>query len=134
MRAKEYLRQARYLNIEINSKIREKEQCIHLLTASPVLQPDMVSSSKKTQPDERFAQIAQLGKEIDEDIDRLYTLKKDISTKIDMMNDALARSVIRDYYLNYMSWEAIAEEYNQSLRNVHYLHKRALEEFENLLH
>lgn len=58
---------------------------------------------------------------------RKWFLYLDIYNKIEKMEDETEKRVLRLKYLEGYSWEQVAEEIGYSIRQIHNIHKRALE-------
>lgn len=130
MTAKEYLNQARTLDIEINTKLEELHQlkqkacCVQSVVISERVQSSNTNSSNKI-----IDKIVDLQNEINAEIDKLVDLKAEIRHKISKVNYTMLRVVLTEYYLNLKTWASIAEKYGYTERNIHYLHSCALKEF-----
>lgn len=128
--AKQYLKQAYRLNGLINSDLQELEQLKALSESisSPKLS-DLPSGSK--QQDASFVnvviKIVELEKLIDAEVNRLVDLKKEIREVINNVEDNNQKLVLKLRYLQYLKWDAVAIEMNLSSKQVHRIHKEALE-------
>ncbi len=127
--AKQYLKQAYRLNELINSDLQELEQLKALSESisSPKLS-DLPSGSKQ---DASFVnvviKIVELEKLIDAEVNRLVDLKKEIREVINNVEDNNQKLVLKLRYLQYLKWDAVAIEMNLSSKQVHRIHKEALE-------
>ena len=54
--------------------------------------------------------------------------KRRIEEKIASVKDGTRALILRYRYIDGMRWEDISEELNYSWRNIHYMHKKALED------
>ena len=72
--------------------------------------------------------IIDLEQEINEDIDRLVDLKKEITTAIKAVTVPEYQMVLELRYLCYKHWEEIAVSMNYTTANVFLLHGKALRE------
>lgn len=127
--AKDFLNRARHLDNDIQSKIRERETIKSSLFRSTHYKQDSVQESHQNKVDDTYVKLIELGKEIDKHIDELYSFRADLIRKIDKVPDGLCRAILRDYYINNLSWETVAELHNQSVRNVYNVHGEALKLF-----
>lgn len=118
MTAKEYLRQLKYLDNQINAKLLEKRK---LKAIAIDLSEDIVTRLNK------------LEKAINKDIDKLVYLKEEAAGKIDRISDDRYKVILSMYYLSNETFEAVAERTGMSFQWVHTLHKKALKEFEKIL-
>lgn len=129
MTAKEYLLQAHYLDIRIDSKLKE-------LTELRSLAMKVTSAYSNTPhtitPDNRrlekiLAGIVDLEKEIDTDIDNFVDLQREIKTTIEEVKDEKYKALLEMRYLNQMTWEQIAVKLGYDLRYTYKIHGRALQ-------
>ena len=61
------------------------------------------------------------------DIDRLVDLKREMVTVIKAVANTECQTLLELRYLCFKTWEQIAVEMNYTVRNVHLLHKEALQ-------
>jgi DNA-directed RNA polymerase specialized sigma subunit len=128
--AKEYLKQARMLDMEINCKQEELHQLrLKATCVQSVVISDRVQSSHENSSNQVIDKILDLQREINAEICKLVELKSEIRKKISAINSTMLRIVLTEYYLNIKTWAVIAEKYGYTERNIHYLHGCALKEF-----
>lgn len=131
MTAKEYLKQARTIDMEINTKIEElhqlklKASCVQSVAISERVKTSHENSSNKI-----IDEIVDLQNEINTEIDKLVDLKTEIRKNINKISDTRYVSILTNYYINRKTWEEIAEITKYDLRWVHRLHSRALKALE----
>lgn len=130
MTAKEYLNQARTLDMLINAKIEELHnlKLMAVTVSSPALS-EKVKSSKENNSMCIVDKIIDLQNTINDEVDKLVNLKKEIRSKIDMLSDPFEKVVLIERYINCKSWEDISEKIHYEMRNTQYLHKKALQHF-----
>ena len=129
MTAKEYLEQARYLDKMIDSKFMEAESLRSLATKVTVTYSD---TPHTTTPDNHrlekiLTSIADFENEIDEDIDRFVTLKKEIKDVIGEVKSVKFRTLLEMRYLSQMTWEQIAVKLGYDSRYIRKMHGWALQ-------
>lgn len=130
MNAKEYLKQARTLDMEINCKQEELHQLrLKATCVQSVVISERVQSSHENSSNQVIDKILDLQREINAEICKLVDLKSEIREKIGKINPTMLRIVLTEYYLNLKTWATIAEKYGYTERNIHYLHGCALKEF-----
>lgn len=129
MNAKEYLKQYRRLDSHIRSKKEQIDKI--LLTVDSLAQSKSVGDSKEIE--EASTKVAEFGKVLASEIKKLVVLQNEISSKIEIIQNDNYRLVLSLRYLNFKTWEQIAEEMEYSYQWVHRLHERALQEFEKLI-
>jgi DNA-directed RNA polymerase specialized sigma24 family protein len=79
-----------------------------------------------------IARIADIEKEIEEDIDALVDYKQDVVDVI-MHLDPLQRDVVKMRYILFKTWSAIADELQLTVRHVHRVHNAALMAIDGIL-
>lgn len=73
-----------------------------------------------------YARLADLSREIDEEIDRFVGMRQDIEVAIGSVEDRTLQTLLRYRYINGMTWERIAVEMNYAYRWILKLHGNAL--------
>ncbi|MDD3400779.1 MAG: hypothetical protein PHT58_04015 [Eubacteriales bacterium] len=129
MTAKEYLSQAYRLDQRINSNLEQVESLNGLATkVSSTLtgMPKNPNHATSTMAD-AVSKIIDLQAEINNDIDRLVDLKREMVTVIKAVANTECQTLLELRYLCFKTWEQIAVEMNYTVRNVHLLHKEALQ-------
>ena len=135
MNAKEYLSQAKYLDMRINSKLEQLESLNLLATkATSVLTGMPHSPSKSISPmADAVVKIIALQEEINQDIDDLVDTKQEITKTIKGIQNVEFQTILEKRYLCFFSWEQIAATMIYDIRWLHRLHGRALDEVQALL-
>ena len=135
MTAKEYLSQAWNIDRRINDKVAHVSQLRDMaMNVSAVISDMPRSPSPNNQKMESIiVRLADTEAEINADIDRLVTLKIEIMNTIWQIADAKACAVLERRYHSFKSWEDIAADMSVSIRWVHKIHGKALEEVEKIL-
>ena len=128
MTAKEYLSQARYLDLRINSKIQQVAALNDLATKATSTLTGMPRNPNHATStmEETIAKIIDLQAEINQDIDRLVDLKQEITATIKAVDNNEYQTILEKRYLCFLSWEKIAVDMGYSIRNVQILHGKAL--------
>lgn len=135
MGAKEYLSQAKYLDLRINSKIQQVTALNALATkATSTLtgMPRNPNSASSAMAD-AIGKIIDLQAEINRDIDKLVDLKREIGETIKAVPDAELQTILEKRYLCFQSWEQIATSMNYEIRWLYRLHGKALEAVKDIL-
>lgn len=130
MTAKEYLNQARYLDDRINSKIQQVSSLNNLAkkcTSTISGMPSGKGSSNSSMAD-AICKIVDLQKEINQDIDELVDLKREITGVIKSVPNSEYQNILEKRYLCFTSWEQIAVDMNFSIQHIHRMHSKALKE------
>lgn len=129
MNAKEYLGQAYRLDQRINSKLEQvaslnelATKCTSTLTGMP-RNPNRGTSTMA----DAVGKIVDLQAEINSDIDRLVDLKREMVRLIKAVNNTECQTLLELRYLCFKTWEQIAVDMGYTTRNIHLLHKKALQ-------
>ena len=103
MTAKEYMEQARYLDMQINSKIEQVRSLNELATRVTTVYSDMPHSPNRntSRMEETIAKIIDLESEIDRDIDALVDLKREIMRVVNSIESAEYRTILEMRYLQF---------------------------------
>lgn len=135
MNAKEYLSQAIRLDQMIDNKLQQLESLRSLATkATTTLGVEKVSSSCVQQSMElAIANMMDLSQEINADIDRLVSLRRNIAHVISQLEDWNHRLLLEMRYVQGKSWEDIAVDLDYNNRTVFKVHGRALQQIEKIL-
>lgn len=140
IQAKQYLNQIKRLDNLINTKQHELETLKSMLTNITVpLQQDRVQSNGAGDTiGNTVAKIVDLQNEINEQIDRFVDSRAKIVKQIDMIQNPDFHKLLYLRYLQYKTWNQIAEELSHkddpfSLQWVHTMHGRALQEFQKII-
>lgn len=136
MTAKEYLMQIRKLNSQIKNKKLELENLTYQMTGSRALsftdKPPTVSKSIKS-PQEKFIyKYLKYEQEIKSDIAKLLDLKKEAMLIIDKIDDSNYVDLLYKRYIHCLHWKEIAYQMNFSMTHIFYLHRLALDKFDEL--
>jgi DNA-directed RNA polymerase specialized sigma subunit len=129
MDVKQYLSQAHYLDLSIDSKLEQLSRLNSLATKATATLSDMPHSPNRggSSLEDTICKIVDLQAEINRDIDRLVDLKKSIIALINKVENDEYRLMLEKRYLNFMSWEVIAVSMNFSRANVFKVHDKAIE-------
>lgn len=134
MTVKEYLTQGYYLDKRINSALREVTSLRRL--ALSISSPGFEEHYNPNRPKEAaFARILEKiwvqENAINDEIDRLIELKREISHTIDQLDDVTEQMVLRFRYVNFMKWDEVAEAMDLQTRQLFKIHRRALKKLKN---
>ncbi|MEK3992314.1 DUF1492 domain-containing protein [Robertmurraya sp. FSL R5-0851] len=130
MNAKEYLSQALQLDQRINSKLVQVSMLRELaLKTTSVLQDDKVQNTKQQSPMESaLVKLMCLEEEINDDIDQLIDLKRELATFVSEIENQSYRLLLELRYLSGSTWEEVAAIMGYDVRWVYRLHRKALKE------
>ena len=132
---KEYLSQARYLDMRINSKIQQMTSLNDLATKCTTALSGMPGSPSKntSSMEEIICKIIDLQVEINNDIDMLVDLKGEIMQIIKSVSNPEYQTILEKRYLCFLSWEQISVDMHYSMQYTFKMHDKALTEVEALL-
>ena len=131
MTAKEFLRQAYKLDELIKSNQEELKSLKELSISIGGIDysKDRVQSSR-TSGDAGFTniilQITELEKKIHADFEKLFSIKLQIRTAINEVQDQAEKVLLRDKYINFHTWDEISDALEVSIRTIHRIHAAAL--------
>ena len=135
MTAKEYLSQAWNIDRRINDKVAHVSQLRDMaMNVSAVISDMPRSPSPNNQRMENIiARLTDTEEEINADIDRLVSLKLEIMNTIWQVADENAQMVLERRCHSFKPWEDIAADMSVSIRWVHKIHVKALDDIEKIL-
>lgn len=130
MTAKEYLSQARFLDIRIKSKIQQIESLNNLATSCTAVINDMPRNPNRgsTKMADAVIKIIDLQEEIKKDMNELVELKREIMGVIKSVSNIEYQTLLEKRYLCFLSWEKIAVELGYSIQHTYRMHDAALKE------
>lgn len=130
MTAKEYLSQARFLDIRIKSKIQQIESLNDLATSCTAVISDMPRNPNRggTKMADAVMKIIDLQEEIRKDMNELVELKREIMGVIKSVSNIEYQTLLEKRYLCFLSWEKIAVELGYSIQHTYRMHDAALKE------
>lgn len=134
MTNKQFLRQAYRLDDLIKSNQREIESLKILMVGvkSPSLSHNSNACSK-TDKNASFTRIIEkisvLETNIIEETEKFLEIKIQIRKSIDNMKNVDEKLVLKLKYLEFMTFEEVAESLNYSISQIHRIHKNALHNF-----
>ena len=127
MTAKEYLSQAYRLDQRIDAKIAQvaslndlATKCTATLTGMP-RNPNRGSSTMA----DAVCKIIDLQQEINEDIDRLVDLKREIVAVIKAVENTEYQILLEKRYLSFQTWEQIAVDMGYSIQHIYRIREKA---------
>lgn len=135
MNVKDYLEQAKYLDMRINSKVEQLSTLNDLATKCTVTLSDMPRNPNKgtSSMEDTIIKIIDLQEEINRDIDNLVDLKREIMEVIKKVENVEYQTILENRYLSFMSWEKIAVEMKYSIQQIYRLRDKAQKEVEKIL-
>ena len=130
MDAKEFLQQYYYAKIKLDSLQTELAYLEELANGTQGCSFDTPRVDKTPTLQAPFIKyidrIDKKKKQIDEQISKLLDIEEQISKVIEAINDPIAEVVLRERYINCLSWSAIAKKLNYVESYVYKLHRQGL--------
>lgn len=135
MKAQEYLSQAIWLDQMINNKIEQQERlrAIAEKTTIDVSQERVSGSAIVDARGNIIVKLVDLSHEINDDIDTLIDLQREIQHTINQVSDARSRVILEMRYLNNKDWDDVATLLDCDRRTISRIHRQALVEVEKSL-
>lgn len=132
MTTKQYLNQIDRINRIINNKLAEIYQLKTMVCSISVSanEDKVQSSSDKDKLGSAVAKIVDLENEINKAIDDYVDKKERIVSQIEAIKDIMEYQVLFSRYIEYKTFEQIAEDNDYSVRQILRIHGNALVEFE----
>ena len=133
--AKEYLSQAYYLELQVQSKLEQLERLKSLAARvnasydAPVVKHTRNTSSLE----DTVIKITEAEEDLNRKIDNLVSKKLEINQVIDQVENEIYRLVLEKRYLSFLQWETIAKDLRITRRWLQESHKAALREVEKIL-
>jgi len=135
MNAKEYLSQAMWLDKMIDNKLEQLDTLKALsMKVTATLNEVKVSGGHhvKSSMENAVGKVIDLGNEINHDIDRLVSLKKEITGVIHQLDNINYQLLLEMRYISGKTWDDVALALNYNSRSVFKVHGRALKEIEKI--
>lgn len=124
MTAKQILSKGRWLDREINSLIKTRDETKDRLTH--ITQNYEADGSQSTKDPHKFDKLVELEDQINPMIDDLVDQKMLSLDLISHLDDSRERMILKMYYVDMMTWEQIAVAANLSWTHTMRLRKSAL--------
>lgn len=135
MTAKEYLSEAYKIDDDINSKLEQIASLRELATKATTVISDMPGSPNRNlhKMEDAIVKLTDLEAELNEDINRLATMKVDITRMIKRITNRQERNVLEKRYLCYETWEQISVDMGYSIQHTFRIHDLGLQKIEGFL-
>lgn len=133
MTAKEYLDQARHLEVLINCRLREIDYWKNLSSSVSGMRFDGMPHSPNRPTEAPFVRclekIDEIQRSVEEKVAQLISLRDEINARIDMLDSHEEQVLLRYRYIDGCTWEEIERMMNVSERTAFRIHGRALAHF-----
>lgn len=131
MNAKQFLSRGRWIEREITSLIRTRDETRDRLTH--ITQNYDGDGAQTTKDPHKFDSLVELEDKIDELIDRLYATKTEILGVIDRLEDRREFLALKVYYIDMKTWEEVCVELRYSWRQTMYIRKQAIKHVDEII-
>lgn len=133
MTVKEYLTQAYRIDQRINSKLEQVASLRELASKATATLSDMPHKPNRNtgSMETIICKMIDLENEINNDIDTLVDLKRDIVTMIKRIANPEYQTLLELRYLCFKTWEQIAVDMGYSLQYAFRMHEKALKMIES---
>lgn len=130
MKPKEYLRQVKYLDKEIDAKLKLIDDCRARAESTGTFSTDQkIQSSGGLGFSDWIDKVVDLEQDVNAKMDELIDLKQTINSQIDKMDNPCYRLILINHYLLDLSLGEIAAKYNYNYSYVKHVHGHALLDF-----
>lgn len=135
MTAKEYLNQARKIDLQLHAKemMRAQLEADILTIRATDYSSDRVSCGGSRDTSDKVAQLVDMQREIDQAWDQLIDLRHEIAAQIAKLPDNDQRVLLEYRYLANLKWEEIAVAMHYSWQYLHKIHAKALRSMAEIL-
>lgn len=131
--AKYLLQKIAFLDAEINSLIREHESVKSTLLKATDYSNEPVATTKRNTSEDKLVKLADKSNDIDLKIDELVDFKITMGNHINQLEDERHRVILREHYINGLSFCEISDILGYTERHLHRIHGEALLAFQNVL-
>ena len=132
MTAKEYLRQLKYLDNRINTKLLEREQIRAIAEKTTVSLSEKVQTSSGNKMDDVVVRLVELEELINKDIDKLVYLKEEAGQLIDKLVNERYKWALKERYIKFKSLSWLSDSTGLGVDGVRSLLKRAEKHFNTI--
>ena len=131
--AKYLLQKIAFLDAEINSLIREHESVKSTLLKATDYSNEPVATTKRNTSEDKLIKLADKSSEIDSKVDELVDFKITMGDYISQLEDERHRVILRERYINGLSFREIAKIVGYTERHLYRIHGDALLKFQDIL-
>ena len=135
MKAQDFLRQVRKLDLQITNKLIEKQQWrdIALGITANMDGERVQSSGAKSKMADAVNKCVDIESEVDGLIDKLIDVKKEVIQAIEQLDSPTEYDVLHRRYIQFMSLQDIADHYKKDYGWATTTHGRALKSLQEIL-
>ena len=135
MTAKEYLSQARTLNMRIKSKLQQIESLNELAASCNAVYSDMPRNPNRggSKVERAVLKIIEVEESLKQDVEDLVELKREIMSAVRSVSDVELQALLEKRYLCFLPWDEIAAEMHYSIQHVYRMHGEALSRLSEIM-
>lgn len=135
MKAQDFLRQVRKLDLQITNKLIEKQQWrdIALGITANMDGERVQSSGGKSKMADAVEKLVDAETEIDSLVDKLIDVKKEVIQAIEQLDSPTEYDVLHRRYIQFLSLQEIADHYKKDYGWATTTHGRALKSLQEIL-
>ncbi len=135
MTAKEYLSQARTLNMRIKSKLQQIESLNELAASCNAVYSDMPRNPNRggSKVERAVLKIIEVEESLKQDVENLVELKREIMSAVRSVSDVEQQALLEKRYLCFLPWDEIAAEMHYSIQHVYRMHGEALSRLSEIM-
>ena len=133
--AKTYLSQVKKLDLQIKNKLIEKQQWkdIALGITANMDGERVQSSGAKSKMSDAIEKCIDMEQEIDSLVDKLIDVKKEVIQTIESLDSPYEYDLLHKKYIQFMTFEEMADYYNREYTTITTAHGRALKNVQVIL-
>lgn len=129
LKAQAWLEGIKQIDSEITENERVKQRIFEDLTRCTArYADDKVQAANVNTMQDAMVAYAAVGKEMDDNTDRLIALKMQVLHVVNDIDNTVYRSLLKKHYINLKPWWIVSREMNYSETAIYELHKQALDE------
>ena len=135
MKAQDFLRQVRKLDLQIQNKLIEKQQWrdVALGITANMDGERVQSSGAKSKMADAINKCIDVEAEIDCLVDKLIEVKKEVIQTIELLDSPTEYDVLHRRYIQFLSLQEIADHYRKDYGWATTTHRRALKSLQEIL-
>ena len=135
MKAQDFLRQVRKLDLQITNKLIEKQQWrdIALGITANMDGERVQSSGGKSKMADAINKCVDIEVEIDSLVDKLIDAKKEVIQTIEQLDSPTEYDILHKRYIQFLSLQEIADYYGRDYTTITTAHGRALKNVQSIL-
>lgn len=133
MNVKEFLNQARVIDIRIRSRLGQLETLKSMAERTTAALTDLPGTKNVHHREDVMAELMDSEAEIQEDLSQLMKTRREVTNVIKRVPDLYQRTVLEERYLRLKPWERISKIIKYSLPQTYRIHEQALDVVRSIL-